>query len=347
MSDRAGAGGGEEASIPFVHPVYMRIVLDCLGSRGVRPSAVLERTGLRWQALGDEQPPVDFAVFRRFVAHAIEASGERALGLLAGAMFQPYHTPVGIAAVSGDTLGQGLQVLARHARLVFGGMDFSLENSLRWSILKVKPLRPLGEMHVFVTQSILGACRGLFEAILGRSVDELAVGLPYPRPADDESSPRYVRDLMFDQPYLSFQLPLKLLNAPSIAADPKAFMDASQACLRMESEQRRGGFVQRARQALLERLPRNPDVSELAAALDVSARTLVRRLVDAGVTYSDLKDELRKSHAVWYLQHTELSIESIAAQLGYADPASFGRKFKVWYRVTPGRMRKESRGGIG
>jgi len=149
----------------------------------------------------------------------------------------------------------------------------------------------------------------------------------------------------FDQEHLTFQLPVELLHEPPNSADAKAFLDAAQACQRLESELGQGGFVERVRRALLERLTTNPEASELAIDLGISARTLVRRLADAGATYSDIKDDLRKSHAAWYLQHTELSMEAITSQLGYADPTSFGRKFKGWYRVTPSKMRQTMRFG--
>jgi|SRR6516164_6384912 AraC-like DNA-binding protein len=87
----------------------------------------------------------------------------------------------------------------------------------------------------------------------------------------------------------------------------------------------------------------NPGTGELASDLGISARTLVRRLADAGASFSNIKEDLRKSHAAWYLQHTELSIEAIASHLGYTDPENFGRKFKHWYRMAPSKMRKALR----
>ncbi|MGO4394232.1 AraC family transcriptional regulator ligand-binding domain-containing protein [Variovorax sp. M-6] len=336
-----------EVAIPFAHPVYIRSVLDCLNSRGIPPSTVLASAGLAWQELCDGQHLVDFSVFRRFVAHAIQCSGEPALGLMAGSMLQPYHSPVGIAAVTSESLGQGLQWVSRHARLIFGGVDFQVDNGPRWSTLKVKPMRPLCETHVFVMQSIVGAHCRLLEAILGRPVDELTVGLPYARPTgNDVPCLRYVRRVEFDQECLTFQLPVELLGSPSVAADATAFLEAAQACRKMESELGHGDFVRRVRQALLARLTNNPDVSELASGLGVSARTLVRRLAQVGVTYSDIKDDLRKTHAAWYLQHTELSMEAIASQLGYPDPTNFSRKFKYWYRVAPSKMRQALRSGL-
>jgi len=335
-----------EPAIPFAHPVYVRRILDCLNSRGVRPTDVLQGAGLAWQEVCDGQRMVDFAVFRRFVAQAIQASGEPALGLMAGSMLQPYHSPVGIAAVTSETLGQSLQSVCRHAGLIFGSVDFQLEEGPRWTILKAKAQRPMCETQVFVTQSIVGAHCRLFETILGRPVDELVVGLPYARPAgNDVPCLRYVRRVEFDQPCLSFQLPSELLAARCMGADAVAFAEAARACRKLESERHQGEFVQQVRDALLARLNANPDLAELAAALDTTPRALARRLADVGVTYSDLKDELRKTHAAWYLQHTELSMEAIASQLGYPDPTNFSRKFKCWYRLPPSKMRQALRRG--
>lgn len=287
---------------------------------------------------------VDFQVFRQFVEHAVKASGEPALGLTAGLMLLPYHTPVGIGAVTAATLKECLQFTTRYAPLIFRSLEFELDSTPQWGIVRVKPLRPLCDTRVFVTQSIVGIFNRLLEAILGRHADELSVGLPYSRPpGNEEACLRYILSVEFDQQYLSFRLPAALLDAPSISANHDAFVRATQSCQKMEQELKQGGFVERVRRALLEGLNTNPELAKVATDLGVPTRTLARRLSEAGVTYSDLKDELRRSHAAWYLQHTELSIEAIASQLGYTNTAIFSRKFKCWYRIAPSKMRQSLR----
>lgn len=335
---------GNAAAIPFAHPVYVRGILDCLNSLGIRPGTVLSDAGLAWQDLCDGERMVDFSVFRRLVVHAIHCSGEPALGLMAGGMIQPYHTQVGIAAVTSENLGQSLELLSQYARLIFGGFEFGLDNGHRWSTLRARSIRPLCDTHIFVVHSILGAYCRLLEAILGRPADELVVGLPYPRPGRGEFPvSNHVRAVEFGHPCLTFYLPVELLNAPCPSANAGAFVAAMQACRKLTSERSQGTFVQRVRQALLEQLTANPEVDDLAMNIGVTGRTLARRLADAGVTYSDIKEDLRRTHAAWYLQHTELSIEAIASQLGYADPTNFSRKFKHWYQTTPSKMRQKLR----
>lgn len=335
---------GNAVAIPFAHPVYVRSILDCLNSLGVRPGTVLSDAGLAWQDLCDGERMVDFSVFRRLVVQAIHCSGEPALGLMAGGMVQPYHTQVGIAAVTSANLGQSLELLSQYARLIFGGFEFRLDNGHRWSTLKARSIRPLCDTHIFVVHSIIGAYCRLLEAILGRPTDELVVGLPYPRPGRGEFPvSNHVRAVEFGHPCLTFCLPVELLHSPCPSANAGAFMAAMQVCRKLTSERSQGTFVQRVRQALLEQLTTNPEVEDLAMNIGVTGRTLARRLADAGVTYSDIKEDLRRTHAAWYLQHTELSIEAIASQLGYADPTNFSRKFKHWYQITPSKMRQKLR----
>ncbi|MBB3181927.1 AraC-like DNA-binding protein [Variovorax sp. Sphag1AA] len=289
---------------------------------------------------------MDLVVFRRFIAQAIQCSGEPALGLLAGLMLQPYHSQVGIAAVTSRDVGHGLQFMSRHGRLLFGRVDFHLEAGPRWSIFKVRPTRPLHEVQDFVTQFIVGAHWRLLEAMLGRPADELVVCLPHARPAGgDLTYQRYLRNVEFDHEHLAFAMPAELLRVPCVSANAKEFLDAARACQQTEAELAQGQFAHRVRRALVERLTKDPGSRELASDLGISVQTMARRLAESGTTYSDLKEQLRKSQATWYLQNTDLPIEAIASQLGYAELTSFSRAFKRWHCVSPRAMRQSLRSG--
>jgi len=333
-----------EPSIPFAPPVYARAILDCLNSLGVRPTIVLERTGLTWHELHEDHKWVELQVFRELVRNATQYSGEPTLGLIVGAMLQPSHSPVGIAAVTSETLGQSLQMVSRYGRLLFGPLEFRVETKGRVSVFSARPLGPQTETHVFVMQTIVGYYCRLLEILLGRPVDELSVGLPYTRqPGNAEPCLHYVRKVTFDQECLTLQLPGSLLGWPLRSANKKAFAAASHACQRMESELFRGSFAQQVARVLFERISLNPRAEELAGVFGISAQTLARRLTEDGLTYSEIKDELRRTHARWYLQNTDLQVKVIASHLGFEDSTSFGRKFKSWYGVVPSRMRRSLR----
>lgn len=81
------------------------------------------------------------------------------------------------------------------------------------------------------------------------------------------------------------------------------------------------------------------DLVDMARRLNVSERTLQRRLKDEGVSYRELVDEVRRDLAIELLRAPEHTIHQIAAKLGYNHPASFSRAFKRWTGQPPGKFR--------
>ena len=84
-----------------------------------------------------------------------------------------------------------------------------------------------------------------------------------------------------------------------------------------------------------------PTASEVATQLNMSPRTLHRRLTAEGTSFQQLKDELRREVAVHYIQRDELSIDAIAAVMGFQDNSAFYRSFKKWTGTSPGQYRQQ------
>jgi AraC-like DNA-binding protein len=80
-------------------------------------------------------------------------------------------------------------------------------------------------------------------------------------------------------------------------------------------------------------------LSEVAARLGVSIRTLERRLATESVSFGDVLDDLRFELAKRYLQEPSLPISKIAWLLGYADPSAFTHSFRRWTGKPPKEMR--------
>jgi AraC-like DNA-binding protein len=73
----------------------------------------------------------------------------------------------------------------------------------------------------------------------------------------------------------------------------------------------------------------------------MSERTPRRRLMDDGVTFSDLLSDVRRELACSYLTTTESSMADVAFLLGFADVSSFQRAFRRWYGVAPSEFWRE------
>jgi len=85
---------------------------------------------------------------------------------------------------------------------------------------------------------------------------------------------------------------------------------------------------------------RLPAVDEVAAGLNLSPRTLQRRLKDEGSGFAAEVNAVREAMARDLLRDGERSVAEIAWRLGFADTANFHRAFKAWTGMTPAAWRR-------
>src|SRR5262245_57738099 len=70
-----------------------------------------------------------------------------------------------------------------------------------------------------------------------------------------------------------------------------------------------------------------PSIVEVAGELNLSARTLQRRLTEAGLTFQEVLEEARRELARHYLLQSSLELNETAYLLGYENANSFFRAF--------------------
>ncbi|MBL4909342.1 MAG: AraC family transcriptional regulator ligand-binding domain-containing protein [Alteromonadaceae bacterium] len=82
-----------------------------------------------------------------------------------------------------------------------------------------------------------------------------------------------------------------------------------------------------------------PEIEYAAQALQMSVRTLQRKLNEHQLTFSGLVDSIRKDLAVSYLTQTNTKILYITQMLGFSEQSAFQRAFKRWTQQTPKQYR--------
>lgn len=91
------------------------------------------------------------------------------------------------------------------------------------------------------------------------------------------------------------------------------------------------------------KLPDLPSLPEIATEMQLQPHTLQRRLKREGVTYLEIKNQIKRDAAIELLTSSELSIDQISAQLGFVETSPFTRIFKQWTGVPPSAYRKRQR----
>lgn len=82
-------------------------------------------------------------------------------------------------------------------------------------------------------------------------------------------------------------------------------------------------------------------LDRMADRLGLHPRTLQRRLREEGQQFTDIQTQCRRDMACAGLLAAQCDIESLSAQLGFADRHSFTRAFKRWMGLSPSAWRRQ------
>jgi len=85
---------------------------------------------------------------------------------------------------------------------------------------------------------------------------------------------------------------------------------------------------------------RRPSVTAVAGRLNLSTRTLQRRLHEVGTSFQEQLVAVRRTTAGRLLVTTDLDVVAISMLVGFVEPNSFARAFRRWERTTPARWRE-------
>lgn len=86
-----------------------------------------------------------------------------------------------------------------------------------------------------------------------------------------------------------------------------------------------------------------PSLPEVARSLAVSERTLRRYLRSLDTSYSEILQQVRLELSQQALIHSDLTIDEIAAKLGYSETTNFRHAFRRWTGYSPQAYRTRAR----
>ena len=79
---------------------------------------------------------------------------------------------------------------------------------------------------------------------------------------------------------------------------------------------------------------------ELSISLNVTPRTLRRRLKEMGTTYKTMQADVRKLISEQLVGESIQPITEIALLIGFSDTSAFTKAFKTWFGVCPTQYRR-------
>ncbi|ANE45171.1 AraC family transcriptional regulator [Paenibacillus swuensis] len=110
----------------------------------------------------------------------------------------------------------------------------------------------------------------------------------------------------------------------------------------LDEHKRNQSIAETVKWIMIRSLPgRQPDIKTVAKELNMSGRTLQRRLTDDQTSFKLLLTQARHEQARAYLADPSLGIKEVAFLIGYEDQNSFYRAFRLWEGDTPSNWRNK------
>lgn len=246
------------------------------------------------------------------------------------------------STITAPTLAEAIERSIRFLRLLLPDLDVRLDSHSEQACLSIVENRLLVIGRVFAFEWLLRLLHGLFSWLVGRSIVLDSVAFPYPRPDHAEDYALiYTAHSTFDADRLTAVFAANLLDLP-IRRDEAAlqsFLEGAPGKLTTLYRRDRE-IVLRVRNALRDALPASSSLAEVARTLNLSPRTLHRRLEAEGSNFQAIKDALRRDLAINRLAKTKQALAAVATELGFADSAAFYRAFVRWTGIAPAHYRR-------
>jgi AraC-like DNA-binding protein len=287
-----------------------------------------------------------FADYDRMVNEAIALVCDPAIGVRSARFFNPsYLGALGHAWIASASLRTALHRIARFRRMFNEQILLEVHESpdrLRMAYHMTQAFSEpdvLGDAHV---ANLLQLCR----IIHGPELQPVDVSLSLPPPADPAPwRAHYGPVVRFGQDENSFSISAKDADAHLTGSNPELVAIHEEVIERYLLKFDRHNILNRIRLHLMDALPSGRVTEDdVARTLNMSKRTLHRKLNENRETFRSILVQVRKDLARYYVRKPDFNITEIAFLLGYADTSAFSRAFRSWFGHSPTKAREQALG---
>lgn len=310
---------------------------------GVDGHALLREAGVDPAVLRDPDARIPSSVSDKVFARAAMLIRDPAFGLRAARCWHPTNLGVlGHAWLASATLRAGLQRVGRYSRILGEKARISITDArdgLRFAYDHRRGDPLLRSIGADIALSlIVDMCRVNY----GASLRPLEARLSRAIPADTGPYRHFFGcPVHFGAHEDSILISRRIANEPLPTAN-RRLADTFDDLLAAELADRdRNNIPARCKSALLDLLV-SGEVSEgiMARQLNMSRRTLQRKLAESNTTYQKLVDDTRRDLALRYMDDSRKSITDVTFLLGFSGQSAFTRAFKRWTGASPSAYRE-------
>lgn len=197
---------------------------------------------------------------------------------------------------------------------------------------------PIATRHIYESQ--YGIILQLIYALTGKHITPVLVHSPY----EQESTPDLLETTIqcpvkFGEPFMMV-FEKEIINTPVINANPEMLFIAERLISGLLNKEQKQSVSSIVRRYMLQTIPGiNLSLKSVARDLNMSARTLQRKLFEENTSYQNILDGVRKELVNKYLEEN-ISLVEISFLLGFESQSAFNKFFKKHFGKQPTKYRQ-------
>jgi AraC-like DNA-binding protein len=312
---------------------YAQILFELLRKGGISNEIIAEASGVEVSRFFPIPDYVSGSDYCRIMEAGARLTNNPLFGLQVGfSLFAASHGTYGMILMTAQTIGEALKQVVRYEGLLhnLGKTEIHLDGE-EFEISWTSPWPEVNSSQSF-------------------PVKEIGFRRPTPDHAELYQS-QFRCAVKFGQNRLYGRASAEILSWPLPYAvsnmKPVLISHAEELLSERQKSSEVTVLENAVKEAIMKQLSvGNSGVAEVAAALNISVRTLQRRLQVIDIPFRLLLDNTRRELAQRYLRTTTLTLTEIAFLVGYQEQSSFNHAFREWTNTTPSLWRAANARGV-
>jgi AraC-like DNA-binding protein len=345
---RATASARQHSAVPIskaATPIaFVQTILRAYEKYNADPAEALRRARIAPGDLRRSEARVTSAQLETLTDFAMRELDDEALGWFSRKLPWGSYGMLCRASLTAPNLGIALKRWCRHHRLLTDDIVIELSITAGTARLAIRENRRLEETRELCLLTSLRYPQGYASWVIDSRIPLQRVDFPF-------QTPRHaaVYALLFQAPVrfgaaqAAITFDAQYLSLP-LRRDETALRNMLRCALPLTVRRYRSDrlVIQKLRAVLRTHRTDLRSGESVASALNLSLRTLHRRLAEEGTSLQQVKNEVRRDQAAERLVRTLRSIKQIARDVGFRNEKSFMRAFRQWMGESPAQYRRKA-----
>ncbi len=303
----------------------------------IDPAPIYLKAGIDPALISDPNARIDIKLIDQLWADVVPIIDDPTFGVK---MVEHWHPSMlgalGYAWLVSSTLHRAMHRVDRYIHTVSQGLNTKLENTpagLKLSFYIDDSVNMQPQQHTLMVAVLMHMCRFNF----GDELIPSKVCLARSEPEDTKDITDYFRTAVhYDAEVDSLTIARADADSKLSSANKQIALMHDETLTKYLIEIKQGDLVQQVKLIILENLPDGQVTDKMVASeLNLSERSMQRRLHEHRTSFRFLLDSVREMMAKQYIKNPVNRMSDIAFLIGFSEQSAFSRAFKKWTGKSP------------